>query len=160
MSESITKQPDSDDMRSAIFRMEDRMLQEQQVDIPIINRFAEGLYSREMIVEPGVLWTGMVHKQQHIGILLEGRMIVPDGKGGSEEIAAPRVEISEPGIKRVGYVLERVRWITVHATELTDVEEIEETLVTNDPREAKQIADETLSLLLAVKEHKMDENEN
>jgi len=69
-------------------------------------------------------------------------MLVPDEYGNTVEIVAPIVETAKPGIKRVGVALEDVRWITVHPTELTDVEAILEEIVTNDPEEARQIAND------------------
>ena len=68
-------------------------------------------------------------------------MMIPDEHGGSQEIVAPIVETAQPGIKRVGVALEDVRWITAHPTDLTDVDEILDEIVTNDPEEAQRLID-------------------
>jgi hypothetical protein len=139
------KKPDTSAMRHAIFRLEDYIKSVpgngiEESGIQHIHHFAPGVYAREMIVPPDVLMTGAVHKTEHISIFLEGRMLIPDGQGGSKEIQGPVVEIGKPGIKRVGWTLDQVRWITIHPTEETDVELIEQQIVTNDPVEADCIA--------------------
>ena len=116
------------------------MAEQEQAELEYVHRFAPGVYSREMIVPAGVLLTGAVHKTEHISIFLEGRMLIPDENGEGIEIEAPIVEIAKPGVKRIGLALERVRWITVHPTDETDIATLERELVTNDPVEAERIA--------------------
>lgn len=132
------KKPDKTELRDAIFNLEDYLKTLPQVDITWVHRFTPGLYAREMQVPAGVMMTGAIHKTQHISIFLEGKMIIPDENGGSQEITAPMVEIAQPGIKRVGYAVEDVRWITLHPTEETDVALIEDMIVTNDPNEVPE----------------------
>ena len=147
MNQSLIKKPDSAEMRDAIFRLEAELEKLPQVEIEYVHRFTPGLYTREMRVPAGVMCTGAIHKTEHISIFLEGRMIVPDSNGGSMEIVAPIVETAQPGIKRVGVALEDVRWLTVHPTELTDVDEILELIVTNDPKEAQRIIDASSDMI-------------
>jgi hypothetical protein len=136
---TVVKRPNSERMRNAIFALEDCIKEMPQAELEWIHRFTPGLYTREMIVPAGVILTGYIHKTEHISIFLEGRMLVPDENGGSKEIVAPIVEIAQPGIKRVGLALEDVRWITVHPTNLTDVEAIEAEIVTNDYSEVEHL---------------------
>lgn len=143
---AMIKKADSAAMRNAIFRLEDFITSIpgngiEESGVRHVHHFAPGVYCKEMIVPADVLITGKVHKTEHISIFLSGRMIVADGNGGSVEIQAPIVEIGRPGIKRAGYTLEEVRWLTVHATDETDIEVLEEMLLTNDPREAQAIVD-------------------
>ncbi len=140
------KRPDSAAARNAIFRLEEFIesipgngIEENGVHH--VHHFAPGIYGKEMICPADLFVTGMVHKTEHISIFLEGKMIVADGEGGSKEIQAPMVEIGQPGIKRAGYTLEQVRWITLHSTDETDIDKLEEMLLTNDPNEAQAIAD-------------------
>lgn len=144
------KEADSSHFRNAVFRLEDYMKQQPQVEIQHIHRFAPGVYSREMIVPADTFLTGMVHKTEHISIFLSGRMMIPDANGGSVEIVAPIVEIAKPGVKRAGYAIEEVRWITIHATYTTDLDELEKELVTNDPVEAQILADQSDYLSLGL----------
>lgn len=139
MTQLTVKRADRPELREAIFALERYLEEQPQAEIEVINRFAPGVYTREMIVPAGTLLTGMIHKTEHISIFLEGRMLVPDDKGGSVEIVAPIVENAMPGIKRVGLALEQVRWITVHPTEETDIHRLEQMLVTNDPDEVVEL---------------------
>ena len=142
----LVKKADSRQMRDAIFKLEDHLKTLPQVEIEYIHRFTPGLYTREMRVPAGVMCTGAIHKTEHISIFLEGRMLIPDANGGSVEIVAPIVETAKPGIKRVGFALEDVRWITVHPTDLTDPDEIIEEITTNDPEEAQRIINDMIAL--------------
>ena len=135
------KNPDSRELRDAIFKLEEQLLRLPQAEIEYIHRFTPGLYTREMVVPAGVIMTGAIHKTQHISIFLEGRMVVPC-EGSSKEIVAPIVEIANPGVKRVGVALEDVRWLTVHPTDETDIEVLEDMLWTNEPAEISGIIEE------------------
>jgi len=132
-----TKKPDNPAMRAAIFDLEDWLKTQPQGDVVITHLFAPGVYTREMFVPAGCMITGAIHKTEHISIFLSGTMLVPDETGQTIEISGPIVELAKPGIKRVGYVTKDVRWITVHATEETNLETLEKMLVTNDPSEAE-----------------------
>ena len=169
---NLVKRADTSKLRNAIYRLEDRMLAHplaNKIKPVITHHFTPGVYSREMFVPAGLLMTGMVHKTEHLSIFLEGRMLVPNESGESIEIVAPIVEIAQPGIKRVGVALEDVRWITVHQTYETDIEVLEQTLVTNDPAEVEllidqhdygqfaleyKITDEMIEDLLKIEAHK------
>ena len=132
-------------MRKAIFDLEDFIKSIpgngiEESGIQHVHHFAPGIYAREMIVPKDVLMTGAVHRTEHISIFLEGKILVPDGQGGSAVIEAPFIELAQAGIKRVGWTIERVRWVTVHPTDETDVDAIEKRIVTYDREEAERIA--------------------
>ena len=146
----VIKRPDSPELRSAIFRLEDHLKTLPQGDTEVTHRFTPGVYTREMRVPAGLMITGAVHKREHLSVFLEGKMLIPDDSGGTKEITAPIVEIAKPGIKRVGYVVEAVRWITVHATDITDIDELEELLLTNDRKETEAIIDQQDYLSLEI----------
>lgn len=135
----IIKKPDSPLARAAIFRLEHHLSTLPQEGVETTHRFAPGVYIREMFVYAGVMLTGAIHKTEHISIFLEGNMIVTDGEGKGVEIEAPRVELAQPGTKRAGYALTDVRWLTVHPTELTDIDELEGLLFTNDFSEVSEM---------------------
>lgn len=140
----IVKAPDSQQVMAAIFSLEGKMRAHPLVNSiePVItHHFAPGVYVREMVAPAGILMTGMIHKTEHVSVMLSGRMLVTDGQGNGMEITGPRIEIAKPGIKRVGYVIEEVRWITIHATDETDPDVLEELLVTNDPAEIEYLMD-------------------
>ena len=90
----------------------------------VTHHFAPGNYGREIVMEAGTLVVGKLHKHAHLNFLLEGQCSVVT-EHGREDLVAPRVWVSEPGIKRAVYNHTRVRWVTVHPTEETDIEKIE-----------------------------------
>lgn len=137
-SEVVVKRPDNSEMRNRIFKLENYLKKQPQVEIEYIHRFTPGMYAREMFVPAGVIITGAIHRTEHISIFLQGRLLVP----GGDEIAGPIVEIGKPGIKRIGVALEDIRWITMHPTFETDLLVLEDQLWTNDPDEADRIINE------------------
>jgi len=138
----IVKRPDPQVLREAIFRAETKLAAFPQADIEYTHRFTPGLYTREMFAPKGVMMTGAIHKTKHISIFLEGVLLVPDESGKSVILSAPIVETAMPGIKRIGLVLEDLRWITVHPTELTDVDDILDEIVTNDFTEVEHLIED------------------
>ena len=149
----VVKRPDSAVVREAIFRLENWIKEQpgsglEESGITWVHRFTPGMYTREMIVPAGCMLTGAIHKTEHISIMLTGRMLIPHPVTGKTiEISAPIVEVAQPGIKRVGVALEEVRWLTMHPTELTDVDEIIELITTNDFAEVAHLVDQSDRLI-------------
>jgi hypothetical protein len=80
---------------------------------PITNHFADGLYGREIFMPAGSMVTGLIHKFQHLVIILTGKARVVN-EFGYKYLEAPSIFISNPGTKNVIYVEEDMRWLTVH----------------------------------------------
>ena len=99
--------------RDRVYRLEAALKQMPQVDCPVRNIFAAGLYAREMSLPAGTVITGAVHKTEHITVLSKGRvqLMRPDGV---QEYAAPCLFISPPGMKNAVHVLEDTVWTTFH----------------------------------------------
>ena len=110
---------------------------EAQVDpknLPVRHHFAPGLYLRELYVPAGMVTTGKIHKYPCQNILAKGRRsTLIDGEIVTVE--APHIHLSPAGIKRVSFTHEDSVWITVHPTNLTDVDEIERALVCDTEEE-------------------------
>lgn len=98
---------------------------------PLKHSFAEGVYVREIFIPKGSLLTGKIHKHSHPNFLMKGRVQVVTEDGGLEELQAPLSMISKAGTKRVVFALEDTVWITVHVTEETDLDRIEEHVIAN-----------------------------
>lgn len=99
--------------RDKVYRLEAALMQLPQVDCPVRNIFAAGLYAREMSLPAGTVITGAVHKTEHITVLSKGRvqLVRPEGM---QEYAAPCTFVSPPGMKNAVYVLEDTVWTTFH----------------------------------------------
>lgn len=136
-------------MRVKIERLEGMMRQvEDQVEIKPVHRFADGLYAREIFIPKGTLLTGKIHKREHLNIVALGEISVLT-EAGPQRIKAPFTMVSLPGTKRVGYAHEDTVWITVHATDETRVELVEDELVvdTYDQYQAWALAFERKGML-------------
>lgn len=115
--------------RAQIDAFEAHMAQMPQIDIPVQHRFApqQSLYAREIVIPKDTLMTGRVHKHQHVSVMIRGDMTVLTDKG-MERISGYHCWVCEPGTKRVGYAHEETVWLTVHHTEHTEPEGIEDVL--------------------------------
>jgi hypothetical protein len=66
---------------AALIRLEGRLLEESQVDVPLVHRFAPGVYLREVAMrvpvgEKFLFVIGHKHKTEHFNIVLSGRVRV------------------------------------------------------------------------------------
>ncbi len=118
-----------------------RELHPEQTPLPVRHFFAPGVYCRELFIPAGMRLTGAIHLTEHVSIMLSGKMqVLKDGE--FVEINGPMTEIAQPGIKRMGKCIEDTTWITVHATDETDVEKLEAMLVTNDWADVEHLLDQ------------------
>ena len=98
---------------------------------PVKHTFAGGCYIREVYNPAGELIITKVHRQEHPFFLMEGEMSILTEKG-LETIKAPYQGITKVGTKRVIYSHTPCRFITVHATDKTTIEETEKDVVSDD----------------------------
>lgn len=94
-----------------------------QIDVPVEHLFADGLYARPMFMREGESVVGATHGKQHLCIVV-GDCIVVDGHS-RKELRGLNYFVSEVGAKRAIIAKTDMVWITIHATKLTDVGEIE-----------------------------------
>lgn len=101
---------------------------------PLKHSFADGCYVREIFIPKGMLVVGKIHKHSHPNFLMKGEVIVVTEEG-KQHLQAPCAMISPAGTKRSVYTLEDTTWITVHVTNETDLDKIEEEVIAKDFRE-------------------------
>jgi hypothetical protein len=101
------------------------------IDVPVQHHFAPGVYMRQMDAAAGTLVVSKMHRTEHMNILLKGSLTVAT-EDGIQLMTAPCVLKSMPGTKRIGYFHEDSSWITVHPTEETDLEKIEQQVIVPD----------------------------
>ena len=96
----------------------------------VTNHFVEGLYGRELLIPKGVLVVSRVHKRPLINVISKGHVIILD-VNGRREVQAPATFVDEKaGTQRVVYAVEETVWNTIHPTELTTEEGLEEEMTT------------------------------
>ena len=120
---------------------------QHKLDLPVENHFAKDIYGRELFIPAGSLVVGKIHKHSSLNILAQGELILITEEG-RKTIKAPYTVASEPGIKRLVYTLTDCTWITVHGTDLTDVEAIEEEFIAKDYSDVEYLKETKENLCL------------
>ena len=100
------------------------------------HQFINGLYVRMVHLPAGMFFTTKIHKVRHPYFVLHGKCRILTEEGVVDMIA-PHHGITEPGTKRLMYIVEDVVWYTVHATDKTTPEEVEEEVIAKDYGEFK-----------------------
>lgn len=136
MKSDLTKREARLQARKSIHALEDMLLdlpKEDQIDLDVLttHHFAPGVYARELFIPAGVVLTGKIHKTRHLNIISKGRIAVATEQG-PKVVEAPHIMVSDPGTKRAGYALEDTIWITIHVTEETDLDKIEQQVIAED----------------------------
>lgn len=96
-------------------------------ELPLKHHICNGVYARELFIPAGTVLTGRIHKTKHISILQQGDISVMT-EDGMKRMQAPAVIQSAVGMKRAGFAHTDTIWITIHPTNLTEIEEIEDSL--------------------------------
>jgi hypothetical protein len=110
-----------------IEKMESELLTLDQIHMPVEHRFINGMYVREITIPKGTILTGAVHKFDYVDIMLSGDIAVatPDGM---KRLTGINIMEGPAGRKRAGYAYEDTRWLTVHKTDATTSEGIEDVI--------------------------------
>ena len=86
------------------------------------------MFGRQLDIPKGAAFVGAQHRQDHLLIFLKGRLTVWSD-AGRRDIVAPCVIQSKAGTQRVGIAHEDSSMLTVHATELKELDALTEALV-------------------------------
>lgn len=112
-----------------IFAMQDIIGQAPAVPMPVQNHFAPHVYMREIFMPAGTLIVGKMHRTEHFNIITQGVVRLINADDTISEVRAGDVFISKPGVKKVLYIVEDTRWLTVHPTDTVDDKELEAELI-------------------------------
>lgn len=102
-----------------------------QVEIPVEHHFSKGVYAREIKIPAGSLIIGKIHKFENLNILSSGEILIASIEG-IEHVIAPYTKVSNAGTKRMLYAITDCVWTTIHGTDLTDVDAIENVFIAKD----------------------------
>lgn len=114
----------------AIHETEEFMLQQEQIHVAPVHRFAEGLYCRELTMPKDTVWVSRVHLHENFAFILTGSCTVVS-ELGTKTYYAPCALKTEAGTKRLLRMHEDCTWVTVHAIPKEvgqDIDRIEEFL--------------------------------
>lgn len=107
---------------------------------PLNHSFAHGLYIRQIIMPAMMLFVTKIHKHSHAAFIMAGDVSVME-ESGPRRIVAPDHFITMPGTKRIVFTHEDTVWVTVHATDKMDLQEIEEEIIAKSFEEIKNLDD-------------------
>lgn len=122
------------DIRDNVIAFENLMKEQPQVTIETKHYFSKGVYAREIFIPKGVILTGHIHKYTNLNIISKGKIKVLVGEE-LQIIEAPATLVSPPGTKRIAIALEDTIWTTIHGTDETDIDIIEQTFIAHTEEE-------------------------
>lgn len=114
--------------------MEEFMLSQPQVDVPVISNNINGMYTRQIVIPRDTLLTGRVHLFDYVDIMLSGDITVATPEG-VKRYTGYNVFHGKAGRKRAGYAHEDTHWITVHNSDVADGDEFYNTLTVQTMKE-------------------------
>jgi len=121
-----------------IYEIEAELLKQPQIDFQLVNRFADGLYARQVTMSAGAFVTSRIHLKEHFAFVMTGDVSIWTDQD-YQRVKAPAVLVTRPGTKRVLLIHEESTWVTVHATNAKTQEEAEAELTTNDPEAINRV---------------------
>jgi quercetin dioxygenase-like cupin family protein len=98
---------------------------------PLTHNFAKGLYIRQITMPAGMLFVTKIHKFSHAAFILSGEVTLLEEEG-HKRVSAPASFITKAGTKRIVFTHKDTVWTTVHATDKTDLKEIEDEIIAKD----------------------------
>lgn len=117
------------DSLNKIFAMQDLIGQAPAVPMPVQDHFAPHIYVREIFMPAGTFVVGKMHKTEHFNIITQGIVRLIHDDDSITEVSAGDVFTSKLGVKKVLYIVEDTRWLTVHPTDSVDPKILEYELI-------------------------------
>lgn len=116
-------------VRAKLYGLQEQVATLPEVECPLQHVFAPGAYARTIFIPAGTVIVGKIHKHAHLNILSQGSASVMTENGGNERFTGPMTMVSSAGTKRAVFAHTDVVWTTIHLTNETDLEKIEEHVI-------------------------------
>ena len=104
-----------------------------QVECPVKHHFAPGVYLREIFMPAGTIVIGKIHRTEHFNIVVSGLCSIVHEDGRHEYLRGPMTFVSKAGVQKLLFIHEDTIWKTVHPTDETSVEVLEQILIEPPP---------------------------
>ena len=111
--ESVSGPISNRDIQDIITALENEWYKLPQLDVPVIHRYAGGIYIREIVIPKGTFLTGRIYKDDHIDTMISGDITVSTDDG-MRRFNGYNSFASKKGKKRAAYAHEETIWTTVH----------------------------------------------
>ena len=101
------------------------------IDCPLVHRFTDGMYIREIFMPKGSLITSKIHLTEHPFTISKGSALVCIDGNDWQLFEAPYTGVTKTGTRRVLYITEDCVWTTYHlnSDNQQDVNKIEERII-------------------------------
>ena len=109
--------------------IEAKMLSMPQADCSVTHKFQPGYYIREVNIPQGTLAIGHHQNYPHLNVFIKGKVMMMNDDGSTKILTAPMTFTAQPG-RKIGYILEEVVWQNVYATDVKEVELLEQIYLT------------------------------
>lgn len=93
--------------------------------------FTEGVYARKMTISKGTQVPTHKHAYNHLSILAQGRVRVAVGPVIQEYVAPAMIEIKKDIAHKITAIEDSV-WFCIHATDATDIESLESSVIVKE----------------------------
>lgn len=128
---AVRLDPTPAELRDKVTSLAEELKQYPQEELPVQHEFLEGIYMRTVMMKAGLVVIGKIHKQEHVAIISKGHATVVT-EHGVVEMRAPFMFRSPPGVRRALLIHDDMVWTTVHRSDHTDLERLEEQLIAKD----------------------------
>jgi hypothetical protein len=128
-----------DELREMIAKFEEWCLTQPQTEIPLKHHFSKGVYAREIFIPRGTLVIGKIHKHRNMNVISSGEVSFLS-IDGMIRAKAPHTFVASPGVKRVIYAHEDTTWTTIHGTDETDLDKLEDEFIAKSYDEVPALA--------------------
>ena len=115
--------------RRKLYSLQEAATELPPVDCPLQHSFIDGVYVRTIFIPAGTVIVGKIHKHSHANILSKGEVSVMTEDGGLQKLVGPLTMTSPAGCKRAVYAHTDTTWTTIHRTDETDLEKIEDWVI-------------------------------
>ncbi len=99
--------------------------------VEITHHFAGGAYIKETVIPAGVALEQHTHSHAHLGVLLEGTVVVTAGKDDTVYDGPNIVHLPAGIAHRIGAVT-AARWLCVWGTDETDPARVDQAIINKD----------------------------
>ena len=125
------------DFEDKLGKVEGAMLEDC---FPLEHQFVDGAYVRTIKIPADIVMTSKIHKVTHPYFIMRGEVDVMT-EYGMQRIKAPYQGITKAGTKRILRTYTETIWVTVHVTDETDLDKIEEQVIAKSYTELKEDGD-------------------
>lgn len=98
--------------------------------LPVRNFIYAGMYARELTIPAGVALTGKIHLEDHLCFVTKGDLSIMTDDG-TARVQNGHIFEARAGLKKLGFAHEETVFVTVHATKLTNIDDLEAALMSD-----------------------------